>query len=61
MPKNVLFVQDVAKMLKISPSKVNRLCDDSRKGKNRFPLPIRIKGKQRRWLLSDIVTYLASQ
>ena len=58
---NVLLIGDVAEMLKVSESTITRWCEESRKGKSRFPLPISVKGGKRRWLRSDIEQYLASQ
>jgi len=61
MQPSVLLINDVAEMLKVSPSTISRWCEESRNGKSRFPLPISIKGGKRRWLLPDIVSYLADQ
>ena len=58
---SVLLINDVAEMLKVSPSTISRWSEDRRNGIGKFPLPISIKGGKRRWLLSDIETYLASQ
>jgi len=61
MQPSVLLINDVAEMLKVSPSTIGRWCEESRNGSNNFPLPISIRGGKRRWLLPDIVTYLATQ
>ena len=58
---SVLLINEVAEMLKVSPSSITRWCEESRKGTSRFPLPFSAKGGKRRWLLSDIEQYLAGQ
>jgi len=59
--QQILLINDVAEMLKVSPSTISRWCEENREGKSHFPLPISIRGGKRRWLLSDIETYLGSQ
>jgi len=56
---SVLLINDVAEMLKVSPSTISRWSEESRKGIGKFPIPISVKGGKRRWLLSDIEKYLA--
>ena len=58
---SVLLINEVAELLKVSPSSISRWCEEARKGTSRFPLPISVKGGNRRWLRSDIEQYLAEQ
>ena len=59
MQPSVLLINDVAALLKVSPSTISRWSEESRNGDSKFPLPISVKGGKRRWLLSDIEGYLA--
>jgi predicted DNA-binding transcriptional regulator AlpA len=59
--QQILLINDVAQMLKVSPSTISRWSEESRKGSNHFPQPISIRGGKRRWLLSDIEEYLMAQ
>jgi len=56
----ILLIDEVAKMLKVSPSTLSRWAEESRKGTGTFPLPVSARGGKRRWLLSDIEQYLES-
>jgi predicted DNA-binding transcriptional regulator AlpA len=58
---NVLLINEVAALLKVSPSSITRFCENRRKGIGNFPLPISTRGGKRRWLQSDVENYLASQ
>ena len=59
MQPSVLLINEVAEMLKVSPSSISRWCEATQKGIGNFPLPISVKGGKRRWLLSDIEGYLS--
>jgi predicted DNA-binding transcriptional regulator AlpA len=59
--QQVLLINDVADMCRVSASTISRWTDESRKGRNSFPPPCSVRGGKRRWLLSDIESYLASQ
>ena len=61
MEQKVLLINGVAELLKVSASTISRWSDEARNGNSRFPLPISVRGGKRRWLLSDIESYLASQ
>jgi len=61
MEQKVLLINGVAELLQVSASTISRWSEEARNGNSRFPLPISVKGGKRRWLLSDIESYLASQ
>ena len=62
MEQTILLLDDVATLLRVAKSTINRWLSESRKGiRNDLPLPISRKGAKLRWLKSDIEAYLESQ
>jgi len=62
-PPHILFVGEVASMMRLSVSSITRLLRQRRQGVGNFPLPISgtMRGVKGRWLRSDIESYIASQ
>ena len=59
--KRVLLIGEVAEILELSVSSINRYLGQSRKGIGNFPNPISTPGGKLRWLAADINQYLESQ
>jgi predicted DNA-binding transcriptional regulator AlpA len=62
MEQTILLLDEVATLLRVSKSTINRWLAERRKGiRGNFPLPISLPGGKIRWLASDIDAYLQSQ
>jgi predicted DNA-binding transcriptional regulator AlpA len=61
MEQRILLIDEVATLLRVTPSSVHRWLGQRRKGIGSFPLPISNKGGKLRWLSSDIESFLESQ
>jgi len=56
MTQRIVFIKEAAEMAGVSPTTIDRW-----RKMNLFPPTISMKGGKRRWLASDIETFLASQ
>ena len=61
MEQRILLINEVATLLRVTPSSVYRWLGDRRRGIGTFPLPISQAGGKLRWLASDVEAFLASQ
>ena len=57
----ILLIGEIASLLRVSISTINRYLRQTRKGCGNFPLPISPKGSKGRWLSSDIERYIETQ
>jgi len=60
MENKILLVDEVAAMLRVSESTINRWLGESRRGENTFPLPVSQAGGKRRWTRDSIDSFIAS-
>jgi len=61
MENKILLVDEVAELLRVSQSTINRWGEESRKGNGSFPLPISARGGKRRWSRDSIEAFIDSQ
>lgn len=61
MENKILLISEVAELLRVSQSTVNRWLGQSRKGIGKFPLPISAAGGKCRWTRDSIEAFIASQ
>ena len=61
MENKILLVDEVAELLRVSQSTINRWSEESRKGNGSFPLPISARGGKRRWSRDSIEAFIDSQ
>lgn len=59
MTLKVLKVEDVAERLGNSPPTISRWCEESRQGRNDFPLPFSQRGRRRLWTADAIEEWIA--
>jgi predicted DNA-binding transcriptional regulator AlpA len=50
----ILGIEDVAKMLQVSRSTIDRWCEETREGHNDFPCPFSFRGRKQLWT-ADII------
>jgi len=54
----ILLLSEVAARLRLSTASVNRLLAQRRKGEGHFPLPLSTFRGKKRWLSSDVDSYI---